>query len=63
MQFQGFGFFFPKRSRGSEMRPMRPHNPLNPMSDQDRTSPYNINIISRRRVMGTKKNINYGIII
>ena len=32
------------------------------MSDQDRVSPYNINIISSRQVMRMKKNINQGII-
>ena len=37
-------------------------NPLTPMSDQDRISPYNINIISCRQVMRIKKNINQGII-
>ena len=35
-----------------------PFNPLTPMNDQDRISPYNINIISRRQVMKIKKNIN-----
>ena len=37
-------------------------NPLTTMSDQDRISPYNINIISCRQVMRIKKNINQGII-
>ena len=32
------------------------------MSDQDGISPYNINIISSRKVMSMKKNINQGII-
>ena len=32
------------------------------MSDQERISPYNINTISTRKVMGIKKNINLGII-
>ena len=32
------------------------------MSDQDRISPYNINKISSRQVMGIKENINWGII-
>ena len=32
-------------------------NNLNPTSDQDRNSPYNINTISSRQVMITKKNI------
>ena len=32
-------------------------NPLPPMSDQHRTSPYNINTISSRQVMKIKKNI------
>ena len=35
---------------------------LIPTSDQDRNSPYNINTISSRQVMITKKNIHYGII-
>ena len=35
---------------------------LTPMSDQDRTSPYNIDTISSRQVMRIKKNINQGII-
>ena len=30
------------------------------MSDQDRTSPYNINTISTRKVMRIKKNTNQG---
>ena len=33
-------------------------NPFTPTSDQDRTSPYNINTISCRQVMRIKKNIN-----
>ena len=33
-------------------------NPFAPMSDQDRISPYNINIISSRQVMRIKKSIN-----
>ena len=37
-------------------------NPLTPMSDQERISPYNINTISTRKVMGIKKNINLGLI-
>ena len=37
-------------------------NPLTPMSDQERISPYKINTISTRKVMGIKKNINLGII-
>ena len=37
-------------------------NPLTPMSDQDRTSPYNINTISSRQVMRIKKNISQGIV-
>ena len=36
-------------------------NPLTPMSDQDRTSPYNINTISCRQVMRINTNINQGI--
>ena len=35
------------------------HEPLTPMSDQDRTSPNNINTISRRQVMRIKK-ISFG---
>ena len=31
-------------------------NPLITISDQDKTSPYNINTISRKQVMGIKKN-------
>ena len=34
---------------------LNPFNPITPMSDQDRISPYNINTISSRRVMGIKK--------
>ena len=37
-------------------------NPLPPMGDKDRISPYNINTISRRQVMRTKKSIIQGII-
>ena len=37
-------------------------NPLTTMSDQDRISPYNINIISCRQVMRIKKDINQGFI-
>ena len=36
---------------------------LTPMSDQDRSSPYNINTIPSRLVMRVKKNINWGNII
>ena len=39
-----------------------PFNPLIPVSDQDRISPYNINTKSRRKVMSTRKSINWGII-
>ena len=35
-------------------------NPLTPISDQDRISPNNINTISSRQEMRTKKNINLG---
>ena len=37
-------------------------NPFTPMSDQDRISPFNINAISTREVMGIKKKFNLGII-
>ena len=37
-------------------------NPWTPMSDQDRISSPNINIISTRKVMKIKKDINLGII-
>ena len=37
-------------------------NPFTPTSDQDRISPYNVNIISSRQVMRIEKNINHGII-
>ena len=40
----------------------RMFNPFTPTSDRDRISPYNINTISSRQVMGIKKNINYGVI-
>ena len=33
-------------------------NPLTPVSDQDRISPYNINIISSRQVMRITRNTN-----
>ena len=36
--------------------------PFTLTSDQDRTSPYNINTISSRQVMRIEKNISYGII-
>ena len=36
--------------------------PFTPTSDQDRTSPHNINTISSRKVMRIEKNINHGII-
>ena len=36
--------------------------PFTPTSDQDRTSPYNIDTISSRQVMRIEKNINHGII-
>ncbi|PFX30155.1 Receptor-type tyrosine-protein phosphatase F [Stylophora pistillata] len=38
-------------------------NPFTPISDQDRVSPYNINIISSRQVMRRKKNISKGILL
>ena len=37
-------------------------NPFTPTNDQDRISPYNINIISSRQVIRIKKNVNHGII-
>ena len=37
-------------------------NPLTPVSDQERTSLYNINTISSRQVMRIKKNISQGIV-
>ena len=33
-------------------------NPLTLICDQDRISPYNVNIISSRQVMRVKKNIS-----
>ena len=36
--------------------------PFTPTSDQDRTSPHNINTISSRQVMRIEKNVNHGII-
>ena len=35
-----------------------PVNPETPISDQDRISPYSINILSSRQVMGKEKNVN-----
>ena len=35
-----------------------PVNPETPISDQDRISPYSINMISSRQVMGKEKNVN-----
>ena len=35
---------------------------LTVMNDQERISPYNINVISNRQVMRIKKNIYWGII-
>ena len=40
-----------------------PVNSLTPMSDQDRISPYNINTISSRQMMGMNKKIYQEIII
>ena len=40
----------------------QPVNPLTPTSDQDRSSPNNINTISTRKVMRIKNTINLGII-
>ena len=40
----------------------RPFNPLTTTSDQDRISHYNTYVISSRRVMRIKKNINQSII-
>ena len=37
--------------------------PLTPSSDQSRISPYNINTISSRQVMGVKKNISWGLLV
>ena len=33
---------------------------LTPMGDQDRISPYNIKMIPKEKMMGTKKYINLG---
>ena len=33
-------------------------SPLTPLSDQDRTSPYNINTVSSRKVMRIEKNVD-----
>ena len=35
-------------------------NPFTPIGNQDRISPYYINIISNRQVMRIKKNITWG---
>ena len=35
-------------------------NPLTPMSDQNRISPYNIEIKSNRQMLRIKENINDG---
>ena len=40
----------------------RPFNPLTTTSDHDRISPYNTYVISSRRVMRIKRNINQAII-
>ena len=37
---------------------MQTLSPLTHMSDQDRTSPYNINTVSSRKVMRIEKNID-----
>ena len=50
-----------KEENNNNLFPPQGHltlNPFTPMSDQDRISPYNINIISSRQVMRIKKNIS-----
>ena len=37
-------------------------NPLTPMSDQEKTSPYNLSTISSRKVMRIKQNMIQGIL-
>ena len=37
-------------------------NPFTPTGDQDRISPYNMNVISSRQVIRIEKNINHEII-
>ena len=37
-------------------------NPFTLMSDQDRISPYSINMVSRRQELGIKKNVNLEIL-
>ena len=56
------GSWVPGRGHAHSQRQGTRLNPVTPMSDQDRISPYNINIISNRKVMREKKNINQGII-
>ena len=56
------GWHYKNKYKGDKNKEEILVNPLTPMSDQDRISPNNINIISTRQVMRIKKNINLGII-
>ena len=40
-----------------------PVNPETPISDQDRISPYSINILSSRQVMGKEKKSIRGLLV
>ena len=59
--FKAFPVVHMKKKRGEQIEEQGsfPHfNPLTPMSDQDRISPYNIDTVTSKQLMGTKKNIN-----
>ena len=47
-----------KRRTDRGARKLPSFNPFSPMSDQDRISLYNIDTITSKQLMGTKKNIN-----
>ena len=54
-----FIFFVPHQKRVNPLVPC-PINPLTPISDQNRTSPYNINTESSRQVRRIKKKTKLG---
>ena len=52
-------FFAPRQKKVNPLLPF-PIHPLTPMSDQDRTSPNNVNTESSRQVRRVKKKTQLG---
>ena len=60
VRYRPEGSWVPGRGHAHSQRQGTRLNPVTPMSDQDRISPYNINIISNRKVMREKKKYQSG---